>query len=45
MQYWLEDRIRKFPSFYEEINLEENTLQAASDLFFCNVVVNKDDDE
>ena len=38
MRYWVHDRIKAFPEFYP--NFDRNTvIQAASDIFFCNIQV------
>ena len=37
IRYWIKERIRDLPEFYEQKILEQQYLQATSDIFFCNI--------
>ena len=41
MRYWINDRIHNFPKFYQQRSSkrEHVVLQAASDIFFCEILI------
>ena len=45
LRYWIKERIRNFPEFYEQKLLVQQYLQAASDIFFCKIHIHLNDGE
>jgi hypothetical protein len=40
MSYWIDERIQNFPEIYSQKSEQKHDiLQAASDIFFCNIIV------